>query len=112
MRDPIVIQGVAIPVPRSGELTDFITPDWYEVVQFYPEFCRRVLAKEDVREEPWDPQPYLLQFAKYLERRKAREGRTADDWMRRLMQHWGLGWLETAIADMKAAKTEAMEAKS
>ena len=112
MSQPIVIQGVELPVPPSGDLTHFITPDWHDVVQFYPEFCKRVLANQEVVEEPWDPQPYLLTVAKYLERYKAREGRTADDWMRRFMQHFGFGWLEKAINDMKAAKAEVMEAQS
>jgi len=106
--EPIIMQGVRIPVPESGELRDFITPDWRAVVEFYPDYCRRVLAREDAREEPWDPQPYMLMWAKHLERRKAREGRTADDWMRRMAEHFGLAWMTKAIEDMTAAKAGAM----
>lgn len=107
---PITIQGIEFPMRFAHDPTEFITPDWREVVAFYPEFCKQVLAKEDVREEPWDAQPYLLTFAKYLERRNAREGRTADDWMKRIVEHFGMGWFLKALEDMMAAKKEAMEA--
>jgi hypothetical protein len=51
----------------------------------------------------------LLTFAKYLERRKAREGRTADDWMKRIVEHFGLAWFMAVMEDMNAAKKEAMD---
>jgi len=101
---PIIMQGIEIPVPKSRELSDFLTPDWTEVVEFYPEFCRQVVAKEDVNEEPWDPQPYLLMFANELARKKVREGRDADAWMQRLMEHFGLPWLMAVVEDMRGAK--------
>jgi hypothetical protein len=104
---PITLQGVAFPMRFAHDPTEFITPDWRQVVEFYPEFLRVVMAREDIREEPWDPQPYLLTFAKYLERRKAREGRTADDWMKRLVEHFGLPWFMAVVEDMNEAKKEA-----
>jgi hypothetical protein len=105
---PIIMQGIEIPVPKNRELSDFLTPDWTEVVEFYPEFCKQVLAKEDVREEPWDPQPYLLMFAKYLERLKVREGRDADAWMQRILEHFGLPWFMAVVEDMIEAKKAAV----
>lgn len=109
MRDKVLtIQDVEFPMPFARDPREFITPDWVDVVQFYPEFCRRVLSR-DPPEEPWDPQPYVLTVAEFLERQKAREGRKADDWMRRMMEHFGRYWLQKAMLDMMAAKKEAME---
>ena len=90
---PLTMQGVEMPLLFAHNLADFVTPDWVTVIEFYPEFCKRVVARGNSLEEPWDPQPYMLMFAKELERGKAREGRTADDWMQRLMEHFGLGWM-------------------
>ena len=104
---PITLQDVVFPMRFARDPTEFITPDWTQVVEFYPEFCRQVVARTTL-EEPWDPQPYMLMFAKELERGKAREGRDADDWMKRMMEHFGLGWMMKALEDMNAAKQEAM----
>jgi len=100
----IVVQGIEIPLCKP--LTGFITPDWCDVVEFYPAFCRKV---RELGEEPYDPQPYLLEVAHGLERAEARPGRDRDAWMRRLLEHFGLGWLSLAIKDMQAAKAESAE---
>lgn len=110
--EPIVIQGIEFPMGFSRDPTEFITPDWKEVIQFYPRFCFEIRNKPDVNEEPPDPQPFLLEFATALERRKAREGRTADMWIARIPEHFGMGWFMKAIEDMIGAKKEAMERKS
>lgn len=103
MTDRIVVQDIELLM----DPTQFTSPDWVTVVGFYPEYCKRVLANEYERQEPYDPQPYLLTVAKELERLKVREGRTADDWMQRLMEHFGLGWMMKAVEDMTLAKQEA-----
>jgi len=111
MADRITVQGIEIPVPKDRELTDFLTPDWSEVVDFYPEYCKLILGDENERKEPYDPQPYLLEVAHELGRLKVREGRDQDAWMQRLMEHYGIGWLMNATGKMTGAKREAMDGK-
>jgi hypothetical protein len=82
------VQGVTIPLPGPADC--FITPWWHEVMDFYPSYCEAVFERGDT---PWPIQPYITQVLKGLERLKIR-GRTAQDWMSRLMQHYGLSWLE------------------
>ena len=103
--DRITVQGIKIPVPRDREVQDFMTPDWHDLIEFYPEFCRHVVSRG---EEPWPPQPWMLTICKELVRLKAREGRDADRWMKRMIHHFGLNWLADKVEQMSAARSEAM----
>lgn len=94
----IVVQGVQVPLP--GAVGDFCSPDWQTVADFYGEWAARVAETQS----PWDPQPYLLAVAKELERLEARPGRSADEWFKRMLEHFGLGWLDQQIAAMKRSR--------
>ena len=90
----IRIQNVAVGV----DVTNFMTPDWDRVLRLYPRWRDQVKKNGD---DPWDIQPYMLVFAKELER-CGREGlvsrhQTQDEWMQRYMQHFGLGHLADVV---------------
>lgn len=99
----IEIQGVEVPVPASGNAHEFCTPEWQAVVDHYPAHCRRVLQAED---EPFDPQAYLLQYAKELSKMKVR-GRSQGDWIKRMMEHYGFPWMARTLGEMKTWKDQA-----
>jgi hypothetical protein len=85
----LVVQGVPIPFGRgNGALGDFMTPDWEDVFRFYPTWVEQVRA---AGKEPWEIQAYMLEICKVLEKGKARPERDRDDWMRRLLEHFGIG---------------------
>jgi hypothetical protein len=94
----ICVQGIEIPLPHSKDPEGFITPDWHDITEFYGAWCNRVAA---TGLEPWAPQPFLLSVAKELERLEARPGRNAEMWFKRMVQHFGLGWLKERIEFMK-----------
>ena len=75
---------VEIPV----DVESFITPDFQTVL--HKDWKAAVLERG---EEPWQMQPYLLQFLKELARAGIRD-RTEQDWMTRIVQHFGLSFLE------------------
>jgi hypothetical protein len=85
---------VEIPV----DVSDFITPDWRPVLNFHATWIKKVDWKK--WGEPWPFQPYMLDFAKSLERlgrgdlRGTLRERTADEWIQRCLQHFGLSFLE------------------
>lgn len=87
----LVVRGIQVPFGRDGELTSFITPDWEDVMRFYPVW-RQECDRQGL--EPWPIQPFMLEVLKALERGEARPGRTQQDWMQRLIQHFGLHKLE------------------
>lgn len=96
----IEIQGVPVPVPSSGNPHDFVSPEWQAVVDHYPAHCRAV---REAGEEPFDPQPYLLQYAKGLSALKVR-GRTQGEWIRRMIEHFGTQWMARVLGEMKTWK--------
>jgi len=85
---------VEIPV----DVDNFITPDWKDVLDFHAKWVK--LVDWTKYGEPWPFQPYMLEFAKQLERAGKEEClgklrvRTADQWVERCFQHYGLGFLE------------------
>jgi hypothetical protein len=96
----IRVQGIEIPLPHAKDPDGFITPDWHEVTKYYGAWCNRV---SQTGQAPWDPQPFLLAVAKELERLGVRkeEGRNAELWFKRMVQHFGLQWLTERIEFMK-----------
>jgi hypothetical protein len=95
MSELLKVSGIEIRINRwwmgSERPQDFCTPDWTKVLDYYPIWVERMKADG---QEPWALQPYMLGFAKALEKSKARKGRTADDWMRRYFEHFGAFHLE------------------
>lgn len=108
------IQGVELPF----DLENFITPDWDAVLKHYTRYARAVQA---LGEEPQAIQPYMLEFAKAIEKSGYNETRqddtrTADDLIRRYFQHYGLShfqvMVEAAISGIDlAAQSEALRAQ-
>ena len=109
MSASIEIQGVEIPVSESGDPRDFVTPNWERVIDFYGTYCEKVL---ELGAEPYDPQPYVIMVCQRLEKSGARAGRYDFDWLRRLLQHFGLPWVVEATGRMKEAKAAAVQAKA
>lgn len=86
----IIISNIAIPSPTHDE--DFCTPDFQDVINYYPFYANHILLRD--REYP-SLATYMMQICKYLEKSKARKGRTADVWFQRYLEHFGLKqWLE------------------
>jgi hypothetical protein len=48
---PITLQGIELPMSFARDPTEFIAPDWTEVIEFYPEFLRRVMARGNSMED-------------------------------------------------------------
>ena len=86
--EPIDLMGIVIEAAPE-DLDGFITPNWKQVLDFYPKWVRRVEKKGDI---PWKVQAYMLGFADELEKRGIRN-RTSNDWMVRCFQHFGLNWI-------------------
>lgn len=92
----VKVLDVEIPVDAG----DFITPDWTRVLEFYSIWVGQVDWSR--YGEVWPIQPYMLQFSKELEKIKARiedDGhvRTADQWMQRFFEHFGLSGFERFV---------------
>lgn len=94
----IRVQGVEVVLPYAKDPEGFITPDWHDVTEVYGAWCNRVAA---AGQEPYDPQPFLLSVAKELERLEARPDRNAEAWFKRMLEHFGVAWLERRIDFMK-----------
>jgi hypothetical protein len=102
-KSQLKVGGIGVPFGREGVLTDFITPDWDDVMEFYPVWAeRRKAANQDV----WPIQPFMLEVCNQLERGKARPGRTRDDWMQRALQHFGLNWMTAWFEKYKGVGDE------
>ena len=104
MKGPIHIAIQDGQLPHE-DLRECVTPDWQRLVDFYPEFCRRVVKNGS---EPMAPQAWMMMICKQLEKQKIRR-RSAGDWISHLVEHFGSEWSTKAVTDMAAAKTEAME---
>lgn len=89
-----------IPVMRMPD--EFITPDWDDVVDAYPEWCRK--AKEQ-HKPLYAPQPFLTEIAQQLAELSDR-GRTAEQWCRRLVEHFGTRGVALMIEQMKETYEE------
>jgi len=87
----ITVQDIHIPIPGEEEAKAWITPFWYEVMEFYPTFLEK--AKEQGIKEPYKVQPYMLAVAKELHRGGWRDEYTEDQLIQRCFQHFGLQWL-------------------
>lgn len=88
MKSELVIRGVPVPFGcRGNVLADFITPDWKQVIEFYPAW---VECMEASGEEPWPIQPFILEVCDVLARSNIRPGRDGDAWLQRLAEHFGL----------------------
>ena len=94
----LVLMGVKIDLPShwcmDGDVKNFMTPAWDGVLEFYPKW---VEAMKESGQQPWPIQPYMLGIAKELEKAGAREGRTADQWMNRFFEHFGVWYLEKYV---------------
>ena len=95
----LIVQGIHIPLPSDDGIQGFMTPYWHEVLEFYPTWAEKV---EEGGGDPYPIQPYMLEVAKDLERKEARPGRTADQWMKRYFQHYGPWHLEKFIGKARS----------
>jgi hypothetical protein len=85
------VHGVHIPYPGE-EYNCWITPFWYDVMEFYPAYCD--LAKEKGI-EPYRPQPYMLTIAKEICKVGAnRPEYTEERVLERAFEHFGLLFFE------------------
>jgi hypothetical protein len=89
MKVTLELHGVPLPVALTEE---FMTPDFREFIEFYPKY------KAAAGAVAWEFQPYLLWICKRLAKLEVRPGRTEEDWLGRIVQHFGLPqfaeWLE------------------
>jgi hypothetical protein len=89
----IKMLGVEIPVDVEG----FMTPQWKDVLDFHPTWKKAV--DWSAYGEPWPFQPYMLEYAKALEKLGATgtvlhlRARKADEWMQRCLEHYGLPFI-------------------
>lgn len=94
MPDFIKICGVEIPV----DYADFSTPRWPAVLDFHAAWLKKVDWSR--HGDPWPFQPYMLEYAKELEKRGyweetgGKRYQTADEIIQRCFRHFGLGFLE------------------
>jgi hypothetical protein len=87
----IAIHNIAIPVPEGDE---FITPDIEKATEYYPQYVAHCIGKGIA---PFSRRGYLLEVCKELAKTGiVRDGkeRTKDDIMKRVMEHFGLSWLQ------------------
>lgn len=82
------MEGVEIPV----EVKNFITPDWYHVFKFYPEWKKQSGSS-------WPVQSYFTQYVKLLAETGHRS-RTEQEWVNRIFEHFGFAWLEKMIHEV------------
>lgn len=97
----LIINGVEIDLGREQKqrpITDFITPDFHYVFEFFPEWVKQVRA---LGREPWPIQPYILEVCKQLVKLEARPGRTEQDWFNRIIEYFGFSWFEKNILKYK-----------
>lgn len=82
------IGGVRVPLPSDGDDEfAFMTPWWGGVLEFYPMWC---ILREEKHQDPWPFQAYLCLIFKVLD---GKHNRTSQQWMNRLLEHWGFNWL-------------------
>ena len=104
--------GVSLDVPE-----DFISPDWDKVLRgslqwdseqkdfvrcgpsLYEVYVGK--ARESGQEYILEPQPFITEFCKALEKTGMREGRDADTWFDRLIAHFGMPFLLDSIEEMR-----------
>lgn len=86
----LVVHGIHIPLPCDGDergVKLFITPFWHFVLEFYPEWLKKVREQGKTL---WPVQPYFLEVCKALERLEARPGQNQAEWGQRYFQHFGI----------------------
>lgn len=91
----LVVQGIEV-MPLSE---DFCTPDWQAIIDQYPVWARKA---RDANLECFDPQPYVLEAAKVIAKVSSR--RTADEWVKRIIEHFGLPWFMQQITEMQQVR--------
>lgn len=89
----IEVQDVHIPFPGEKDNV-WITPFWYEVMEFYPTFREKV---EDRGDEPYQVQPYMLAVAKEIHKSGLRDDYSENQILQRCFQHFGLAWVTEYI---------------
>ena len=90
---PTFIKICEIEIPFDAE--NFMTPDWKPVLDYHAQWVQLVDWRR-LGMDPWPYQPFMLEYAKQLERLGERDlvrRRTADQWMTRCMEHYGLSFL-------------------
>ena len=92
------LRGVELDFGRP--LEEFITPDWVEIFERYPEWYRRA-EKAGLTKSSRGLSAFILLVCKDLERQQVRPGRTASEWSTRLMQHFGGGWVGRQVKVMQ-----------
>lgn len=98
----IFVHGIRVRTPcdKYGEdVTGFITPFWLDIFLFYPEYVDALLSEG---KRPYKLQPYMLTVAKELVRNNARKEYDTDEkWLKRLIEHHSMHWLETWVERYK-----------
>lgn len=97
----LTVYEIEVPLPCDS-VEEFITPFFADVIDFYPEW--RAQVEDRVGGDAasfYAPQPYLLLVCKALEKANARAGRDRDEWMNRMLQHFGFAWLQKKLDWMK-----------
>lgn len=88
-----------VEIPFSGKKDKaWITPFWYDVLEFYPTYVQEVKARG---EQPWPVQPYMLAVAKELKKGGYRDEYTEDQLVQRCFEHFGLVWFSKYVEEYK-----------
>lgn len=80
----VVLDNVVLPLRLSA---DFITPDFEDAMAYWPTYARLCISRQIV---PRPARPYLLLLIKEVVKAGCRPGRTDDEWLRRIAEHFGL----------------------
>lgn len=79
------IDGVKLPIDINE---DFITPFWHYLFNFYPQY------KNGAGENAKSVQGYIIAISDKL---NGVRGRTSDDWLCRLYEHYGIDYLQKVV---------------
>lgn len=84
-RGNFILQGVSLPIVIDES---FMTPHWEELFNFYPMYAKYADG------EILSFSGYTCRISKELEIKKCRKGRTSEDWMSRMLSHFGISYYE------------------
>lgn len=95
-------------IPTKCAVTAFVVDDWKDVLDYYPKYFTLVRSAGRV---PASIQAYMRGISKVLER--VGDGRISDVWLHRMVEHFGMEWMEAYIKKYKTYTDEIkrMEAK-